>query len=180
MLRAAAGPWCSALSQCSTRSRPSLGWSWLATSPAAKIPGTLVSRRRSTRMPLPTASPAAAASTARGVAPIPTTTASQAIVRPSCRADALDSGVALERLHGGSEQHLDAAVEVDVAVDRADLRTEYALERHRMWRDDGHVDPALARGGGHLGPDPAGADDDESAAGVRRARSASLSASVRR
>ena len=47
------------------------------------MPGTLVSRRSSTRIPLSTARPAAFASAVRGVAPIPTTTRSASIRVPS-------------------------------------------------------------------------------------------------
>ena len=55
---------------------------------------------------------------------------------------------------------------VDVAVDGADLLAEHALERHRCRLDDGHVEAALAGGGGNLGADPAGADDHHRAAAV--------------
>ena len=143
-------------------------------------PGTLVSRRSSTSMPFSTASPAAAASIARGVAPMPTTTASQSIVRPSCVRTRSTLPSPSNDVDGRSEQHLDAVVEVDVAVDRADLGPEHALERHRVRRDDGDVEAALAGGGGDLGADPAGADDDQPAAGVQAGAHASLSASVRR
>src|SRR6266545_3087621 len=54
MLRAAACPIFNALSKCSTRMRPKTGWSWRATSPAAKTPGALVWRAGSTRIPLST------------------------------------------------------------------------------------------------------------------------------
>ena len=166
MARAAAGPWCSALSQCSTRSRPKPGWRWLATSPAAKMPGALVSSRPSTSTPFSTASPAASASPVRGAAPTPTTTTSQAIVAPSCGRDALDPAVALEGRHAGLHPQVDAVVAMQVAVDRADLVPEHALERHRLGRDDGDVQAALPGRGGDLRPDPAGADDDQPAARV--------------
>ena len=55
---------------------------------------------------------------------------------------------------------------VDVAVDGADLLAEHALQRYRCRLDDGHVEAALAGGGGNLGTDPAGADDDHRAAAV--------------
>ncbi len=41
---------------------------------------------------------------------------------PVARADALDGRAALEALHAGAEQHLNAVVGVDVAVDPADSR----------------------------------------------------------
>ena len=166
MARAAAGPWCSALSQCSTRSRPSPGWRWLARSPAAKIPGTLVSRRPSTSTPFSSASPAASASSVRGAAPTPTTTASQSIVAPSCVRTRSTRPSPSNDGHAGLHPHLDPVVAVEVEVDRAHLGPEHALERHRLGRDEGDVHAALAGGGGDLGSDPAGADDDEPAAGV--------------
>ena len=46
-------------------------------------------------------------------------------------ADALDGLVALEGLDAGSQQHLDAVVGVDVAVDGAHLGAHHALQRDR-------------------------------------------------
>ena len=86
---------------------------------------------------------------------------------PVVRADTLDGTVALERGDAGFQEELDAVLAVEVAVDRADLEPEHALERHRLRRDDGHVHAALTSRGGDLGPDPAGADDDEPAAGLQ-------------
>ena len=82
-------------------------------------------------------------------------------------ADALDRAVALEGLDAGAQEHPHAVVGVDVAVDRADLGAEHALERDRERVDDGDVEAALARGGGDLGADPAGADHDDRAAAVQ-------------
>ena len=50
---------------------------------------------------------------------------------PVAGADALDRRRALERRDAGPEQHPHAMVGVDVAVDRADLGAEHALERDR-------------------------------------------------
>ena len=50
---------------------------------------------------------------------------------------------------------------MDVAVDRADLGAEHALQRHRGRRDQGDLETSLACGRGDLGADPARADDDE-------------------
>ena len=98
--------------------------------------------------------------------------------QPPPGADALDHAVALEHRDAVAEQHLHAVLEMDVAVDRSDLRAEDALQRNQGRGDLGDLrTPARARG--HLGPDPARARDDELAAGSRRSASASLSASVR-
>ena len=58
-------------------------------------------------------------------------------------------------------------VGVDVAIDRADLGAEHALERDRERVDDGDVEAALSGGGRDLGADPAGADHDDRAAAVQ-------------
>ena len=92
----------------------------------------------------------------------------RAVDRPAAPgADALDHAIALERRHAVAEQHLHAVLEMDVAVDRSDLRAEDALQRHQGRADQGDLEAALARARGHLGPDPAPAHDDELAAGVQ-------------
>src|SRR6266496_4132464 len=83
MLRAAARPIFIALSKCSTRMRPKTGWSWRATSPAAKMPGTLVWRAGSTRIPLSTATSVPCTTSVTGSTPTPTTAKSPSIALPS-------------------------------------------------------------------------------------------------
>ncbi len=55
-------------------------------------------------------------------------------------------------------------VGVHVAVEGAQLGPQHALERDRGRLDDGDLEAALARGGCYLGSDPAGPDDDDTAA----------------
>ena len=97
---------------------------------------------------------------------MPTTTKSHSIVRAVVGLHRLHGALALERFDAGAEQQLDAVVAVQVAVDGADLGAEHALQRHRHRVDHRHVGAALARGGGELGADPAGADHDHPAVGV--------------
>ena len=63
--------------------------------------------------------------------------------------------------------------------ERADL-AERAPQRSGRQLDDGHRAAGGRRRRGDLGPDPAGADDDDARAGRSRARSACASSSVRR
>ena len=80
--------------------------------------------------------------------------------------DPLHRAPALEGLHAVAEQQLDALVGVHVAVHGAQLGAEHPLERHRDLIDERDLQPALAGGGGDLGPDPAGADHDNRPAAV--------------
>ena len=59
-------------------------------------------------------------------------------------------------------------VRVQVAVDRADLDAEHALQRHGERIDERDLDAELAGRGCDLGADPARADDHD-AAGAREA-----------
>lgn len=72
--------------------------------------------------------------------------------------------VALKRRNAVAEQHPDAVLGVQVAIDRADLGTEHPLKRHRHRLDDRHLKAFLARGRRELGTDPAGPDDRNSGA----------------
>ena len=77
MFWAASAPCRCAITQCSIRMRsPDTASGKRATSPAAKIPGTLVSSWRLTRIPSSTAMPALLARSVTGRTPIPTTTRS--------------------------------------------------------------------------------------------------------
>ena len=120
----------------------------------------------STRMPLSTSSPAASASSVRGATPIPTTTRSQS-TRPSPRRTRSTGPSPSNASTPAPRQQLDAVLDVDVAVDAAELRAQDALERHRR-RLDRRVtsSAALARGRRDLGADPARADDHHRAAAV--------------
>src|SRR5438093_484651 len=83
MLSAAVWPWRCATTQCSTRIAAALcGSGQRAMSPAAKIPGALVSRYSLTVTPRSIARPAFSASASRGRTPTPTTTKSAPIVPP--------------------------------------------------------------------------------------------------
>ena len=85
--RPTASPWASASPQCSTRSgRPARGCGATATSPAAQTRGCELRRPASQcRPPVSgcSVSPAASASSSRGVTPAPRTTTSAAIAGPS-------------------------------------------------------------------------------------------------
>ena len=81
----AVAPWRRALAQCSTRMcRPRRGLYAWAMSPAAKMSGSEV-RRCSSTMPSSTLRPTSAASSARGMAPMPMMTMSASIRVPSLR-----------------------------------------------------------------------------------------------
>ena len=70
MFSAAAWPWRSATTQCSTRMAcPLCGSGQRAMSPAAKTPGALVSRKASTTTPRSSVRPAFSASSTRGRTP---------------------------------------------------------------------------------------------------------------
>ena len=98
---------------------------------------------------------------------MPTTTKSQSSACPSEVRTRSTAPVALEGLDAGAEQHPHAVVGVDVAVDRAQLGPQHALQRHRRRLDDGDLQAALARGRRDLGADPARADHDDRAAAVQ-------------
>src|SRR5919107_6171265 len=61
---------------------------------------------------------------------------------PRPGADALDRAFALERRDAVAEDHVDAAVEMDVAVDRSNLRPEHPLQGDLARLDDGDLDAA--------------------------------------
>ena len=85
---------------------------------------------------------------------------------PVARADALDDTVPLEGFDPGPQPHVDALLDVDVAIDAAHLAAQHPLQRDRVGGDNGDLQSALPRGGGDLGADPAGSDDDDRAAAV--------------
>lgn len=64
----------------------------------------------------------------------------------------------------GAQEHLDAVVSVDVAVDRAHLDAEHVRKQHRARVDHRHLEAGLASRGRSLAPDPARADHHELAA----------------
>ena len=134
----------------------------MATSPAAKTPGTLVSSRSSATIPLSISSPAASASAVRGTTPMPTTTRSQCDRVRRRRAAPPRPAVALEALDGGAGEQLDAVLAVDVGVDRADLAARArARAAPRRARRRSTSTPLLPGRGGDLGADPAGPDHDD-------------------
>ena len=94
------------------------------------------------------------------------TTKSHAIERPSVVLTRSTAMPAFERLDSGFGHQLDAVAPVHVAVERAELLAEDALQRHGRRFDDGHVETALTRRGGKLGPDPAGSDHGHLRAGL--------------
>ena len=78
------------------------------------------------------------------------------------------------------EEHPHAVVGVDVAIDRADLGAEHALERDRERVDDGDVEAALAAEAATSAPiQPAPITTTEPPRSSR-SRSASESSTVRR
>ena len=83
----------------------------------------------------------------------------QAVIGPHalCGAGAHDLG------HLGGQVKVDAVLPVQVTVDASDLHSEDPFQRHGLRRHDRHLRAQLARGGGNLGADPAGADDDDPA-----------------
>ena len=116
------------------------------------------------RTPSSTSRPAASASSTRGATPTPMTTGRRRQRRPCGRARRTP---ARSRPRCPSRARSSTPWRrVDVAVDRADLRAEHALERHLLRGHDRHLGAALLRGRGDLAADPAGADDDD--AGARR------------
>jgi hypothetical protein len=92
----------------------------------------------------------------------------------------LDRVLAFEPLDGGLGQELDAVVAVKIAVDPPDLRTENSLEGESGHFEHRHLAALLHGRGRDLGPDPTGADDDESLAASIRSPIRSESESVRR
>ena len=101
---------------------------------------------------------------------MPATTKSASIRRPSARATARDATVAFDRLDCGAADVLDAVLDVDVAIDRAELASQHALERYLGHLDQRHLAASLAGRCRHLRTDPAGADRHEPAARLRSAR----------
>ena len=95
---------------------------------------------------------------------------------PVVQLDALDARFPGEGLQAGAGEQLDAVVAVDLGVEAADLAAEDVLERDLGAFDDRDLASDLARGGGDLGADPAGSDDDQ----VRDARTAARAARRRR
>jgi len=77
---------------------------------------------------------------------------------------ARDRAIALERIDPMVEEHLDAVLDVHVAVERADLGTQDALVGQLQRIDDSYVEATLARRGCKLAADPAGADHGDAGA----------------
>ena len=100
-------------------------------SPAAKTFGALVRRRSSTRTPSSTPGRPPRRSSVRGATPTPTTTRSAPSVRPSDVRTPVDAPAPSIASTPRAERQVDAVGGVDVAVDRADLGPEHALERDR-------------------------------------------------
>ena len=173
MARAATGPWCSALAQCSTRIALAVegvvGVGDVAGGEDARRAGLQVLVDEDAVVdgePGLGGQPGARLHADADDHEVALELASVA------GADALDRRVALEGLDAGPEQHLHAVVEVDVAVDGAHLGAEHALERDGEGVDDRDLEAALARRGGDLGADPAGPDHDDRAAAVQSTRAA--------
>ena len=121
----------------------------------------------STRTPRPSASPAEAASSVRGSTPIPTTTKSQSIFRPSVVTARSTTRSPSKALSPVPVQQLDTVLAVQIGVHAADLRAEHALQRHVVGLEHGDLEAALAQRRGDLRADPAGADDHHLAAAHR-------------
>ena len=80
--------------------------------------------------------------------------------------DLLHGAVPFEALDSRTREQPHAVLEMDVAVDRPDVRAEHPLQRHRSGLDHRHLGAPLARRGGELGSDPACADHDHAAGGI--------------
>ena len=159
MLRAAVCPWRSATTQCSTRMRSPVSRSGQrAMSPAAKMPGTLVSRYSSTVTPRSMARPACSASPMIGRTPMPTTTRSARRVSPCLQADAL----LVDGSGGGAEMERHAVLLVEFADELPDVRAQDLLHGNGFRRDHMHVDIARAQRCRHLEADEARADHHRS------------------
>ena len=132
MLRAAAGPWCSAFAQCSTRIA-------LAVERVLDVRdvagGEHVRRARPQQLVDEDAvvdGEAGLLGEARARLHADADDDEVAVERlPVGGAHALDRARALEGLDAGPEQHPHAVVGVDVAVDGAELGPQHALQRHR-------------------------------------------------
>ena len=84
-----------------------------------------------TSIPLSVFNPAASASFVRGETPIPDDHEVAVDHPPVAGPDPLHGAVAFEALDPRAGEQLHAVLDMDVAVDRADLRAEHALQRHR-------------------------------------------------
>ena len=76
------------------------------------------------------------------------------------QADLFDPVGSADRVDAHSEVQSHAMFGVQVAIDAADLASEYPLERHRRHLDHRHFGPQLARRSRHLAPDPTRPDHD--------------------
>ena len=136
MLRAAVCPWRSATTQCSTRMRSPVSRSGQrAMSPAAKMPGMLLSRYSSTMTPRSIASPACSANESDGphADPDDDEVGLEAVLR-SLDVDAL----LVYRGGRRAEVERHAMVLMELAQELSDLRSQNFLHQNRLGPD--HVD----------------------------------------
>src|SRR5699024_9278410 len=70
------------------------------------------------------------------------------------RAHTLDRARTLEPLHPAPEPHTHAVIDVDVAIERAELGAEHTLKRNRIGRDHRDPQPTHARRRRNLAADP--------------------------
>src|SRR3712207_609157 len=100
------------------------------------MPGTLVSSRSVTRMPLSTSIPAASASAVRGGDPEADDDEVAVVVGPMGGAPRRDGWAPPNPPQRGVRPPLDAALEMQVAVDPGQLCAQHPLQRERRPLDD--------------------------------------------
>ena len=103
-----------------------------------------------------------------GSVPIPTTSASQAMRRPSSSSTCVEGAGAVEAGDAGRQQDLDALLPVQPREPSAELLSEHDGQRRRGGLDDRDLGAQATCGRCDLLADEPGADDDHAGSGAQR------------